>query len=370
MRPSHLQVFDGLRITTEHMEHLQSALHSAVDDLRDIAGNGQVHRGFEVVSESPGTVTVMPGLAFDARGRRLVSDEPKTLAVDAGAPGTTTYVCLEYEQLATGEVEGKPTLIWDNCTAVALPALPPPDEALIVLARVTGGETGLTVESLLDEATPDVTAPASPSVSGVSSTSFAVTQGVLRLPPLPAGSQVNALLLDALNERRAAETPATGDLVIQLSEQSASTPFRVQGITCRTVLSAPAPANAEPAGEQAPGLSAHAEGEVTVSALGLLQFGLSCCSYGPQILSERGIATVPAAGMPAPEGGSQTNEPPVIVVGVDVTPEAPSDFRVFAQLLWKGPVDDASIQRLQAQPLQLSPWEVVVAWKAIGVQSA
>ena len=47
MRPGHLNVFDGLRMTTEHMNYLQGSFHSAVQDLRGILGLGLVHKGLE-----------------------------------------------------------------------------------------------------------------------------------------------------------------------------------------------------------------------------------------------------------------------------------------------------------------------------------
>ena len=40
MQPAQIRVFDGLRLTTEHLNHLQAALRSGVQDLREILGLG------------------------------------------------------------------------------------------------------------------------------------------------------------------------------------------------------------------------------------------------------------------------------------------------------------------------------------------
>ena len=88
MRPGHLNVFDGLRITTEHMNYLQGSFHSAVQDLRGILGLGAVFEGFEVTLEG-NSVTVGPGLAFDLQKNRIVLDQPVSVELNF-APGETT----------------------------------------------------------------------------------------------------------------------------------------------------------------------------------------------------------------------------------------------------------------------------------------
>lgn len=135
MRPGHLNVFDGLRMTTEHMNYLQGSFHSAVQDLRGILGLGVVHKGLEVVVEGSG-VTVQPGLAFDHQGNRIVLDMPVTVELNFAAGETTKYVCVKYDQIEDGEVEGRFTLVWDSCGVVLLPELPEAADNLVPLARV------------------------------------------------------------------------------------------------------------------------------------------------------------------------------------------------------------------------------------------
>ena len=136
MKPGQIQVFDGLRLTTEHMNHLQGAFHSAVQDIRQILGLGQVQTGFELVKESDRAVTVMPGVAFDLQKNRVVCDEPRTLDVTFAEGETTKYVCVKYEQVEDGLIEGRPTLIWDSCDVLIRPVLPEPAENLVPIAAV------------------------------------------------------------------------------------------------------------------------------------------------------------------------------------------------------------------------------------------
>ncbi len=152
MKPGHIRVFDGLRLTTEHLEHLQGALHSAVRDLRAIAGLGRVHSGFEVVAEGAG-VRILPGLGFDFAGNRLVSEEAKSVAV-AFAPGEERkFVCLAYEAVEGGVVEGRPTLIFDSCAVSLRDAAPEPAANLVVLAELVRRpqEPGFEVEAGVPE---------------------------------------------------------------------------------------------------------------------------------------------------------------------------------------------------------------------------
>ncbi|MGD2089607.1 MAG: hypothetical protein PVH61_25755 [Candidatus Aminicenantes bacterium] len=136
MKPGHIRVFDGLRFSTQHMNHLQGSFHSAIEDIREIIGLGTVFYGFEVVREDRQTITVHPGLAFDYQKNRIVGDEPKTLTVE-WAEATELYVYIKYEQVEEGVVEEEPTLIWDSCAVIIRPAPPAPGENLIAIAQLT-----------------------------------------------------------------------------------------------------------------------------------------------------------------------------------------------------------------------------------------
>lgn len=142
MRPGHIRVFDGLRITTEHMNHLQGSLHSALQDIRAILGLGRVYYGFEVVAEGGQAITVQPGLAFDQQGNRLVCDEPRTLPVSFAPGEDATFVCIKYDQIEDGQVEGQFTMVWDSCSVVLRTTMPEVKDNLIAIARLIKSDGG------------------------------------------------------------------------------------------------------------------------------------------------------------------------------------------------------------------------------------
>lgn len=156
MRPGHLNVFDGLRMTTEHMNYLQGSFHSALQDLRGILGLGIVHKGLEVVVEGS-AVTVQPGLAFDQQGNRIVLDMPVTVELNFPAGQDTKYVCVKYDQIEDGEVEGRFTLVWDSCAVVLLPELPEEADNVVPLARVDRIASSTSVSSLSQKPLPKQT---------------------------------------------------------------------------------------------------------------------------------------------------------------------------------------------------------------------
>ena len=58
---------DGLRVTPQHLMHLQSALQQAVLDVRHTIGTGAVAFGLRLTHEG-GTVSLQPGIAFSEAG--------------------------------------------------------------------------------------------------------------------------------------------------------------------------------------------------------------------------------------------------------------------------------------------------------------
>jgi len=135
MKPAQIRVFDGLRLTSEHLEHLQQAMISTVHDLREIAGADRVYRGLEV-ELADGGVIVKPGLAFNAQKNRIVIDEPQTVPVDFGDSDLQRYVCAKYESVEEGEVDTHFTIVWDSGSIQVRPTLPDVSENLLALAKV------------------------------------------------------------------------------------------------------------------------------------------------------------------------------------------------------------------------------------------
>ncbi|MCX6627067.1 MAG: hypothetical protein NTW28_05500 [Candidatus Solibacter sp.] len=76
---------DGMRVTADHMDHLQARLQEAVRDLRRVVGLRRVAWGLHV-SLQGNTVTVEPGVAFAPSGVRLNVDSLVQLPLPAGAP--------------------------------------------------------------------------------------------------------------------------------------------------------------------------------------------------------------------------------------------------------------------------------------------
>ena len=189
MRPGHLNVFDGLRMTTEHMNYLQGSFHSAVQDLRGILGLGVVHKGLEVVVEGS-AVTVQPGLAFDHQGNRIVLDMPATVEMNFAPGENTKYVCVKYDQIEDGEVEGRFTLVWDSCGVVLLPGLPGEADNLVPLARVdrVGGNGLVQVSKIRPE---DFPKSPSPQTSPTQTFRTVVRQGIARLSNAQTESSIS-----------------------------------------------------------------------------------------------------------------------------------------------------------------------------------
>lgn len=73
---------DGLRVTPQHLNHLQSALQQAVRDLRRTLGYGKIAYGLRLTVDGE-TVTLAPGVAFAPDGVRLEATEAAPIAPPA-----------------------------------------------------------------------------------------------------------------------------------------------------------------------------------------------------------------------------------------------------------------------------------------------
>ncbi|HEU5098943.1 MAG TPA: hypothetical protein VFU22_07990, partial [Roseiflexaceae bacterium] len=319
MRPGKIRVFDGLRITTEHMEHLQGSLQSAVQDLREALGLGKVYQGFEAVVESDHLVKVQPGLAFDLAKNRIVSDEPITIEVTFEQQQDTQYVCIKYARVEGGQVEGRPTLIWDSCGVELHPNLPEPKDNLIPIAKLMRSATDrFEVVSLIgdspddethhEESVGDTTTAASPQPSaspgGLLSENpparpgawkLCVRQGVVRLASDSGnGKQASTPLVGAIKTAGAGNSANADTLCISRVEATVPLDFPVSSLTCMSLITivfdlSPASAAATPA--TAPEATTHttlrsqaaAHGEATCVGDGLSQFSLSTIRTCPAL---------------------------------------------------------------------------------------
>lgn len=305
MRPGHLNVFDGLRMTTEHMNYLQGSFHSSLQDLRGILGLGIVHKGFEVAVEGSG-VTVQPGLAFDHQGNRIVLDMPVTVELSFAAGENTKYVCVKYDQIEDGEVEGRFTLVWDSCGVVLLPELPDAADNLVPLARVdrVGGNGLVEVRNIPSE--PSAKSPAE-TASPRQTFRTVVRQGIAKLSTNSAAASV-------------------------------SFDFELLSLSCHTVFTATRSSKAN--GDEAKPYSyaTCAQGEATFSVDGVSQFVVA----GSKLI-EDAIGCLYYAGPGSAE------------LLIKASKNESGGFALSAE----------EIKKTEDQG-EVFEWEALVAWKALG----
>jgi hypothetical protein len=135
------QFIDGLRVTADHLQHLQDRLRDAMRDVRQTIGLGRVAWGLHVTVAAD-SVIVTPGVAFAPSGIRLNIDTDANLPIPGGAgPWRVTLKATEQDR-ASLRVGDKPTLI-QLITSVAIEPAgdPAPGEDALVVATITGSGT-------------------------------------------------------------------------------------------------------------------------------------------------------------------------------------------------------------------------------------
>jgi collagen triple helix repeat protein len=85
------QFFDGLRVSAEHLQHLQDRLREAVLDVRQALGLGRIAWGLRATLQGT-SVAITPGVAFARDGVRLTVETPLSVAIPAGGDGTLAVV--------------------------------------------------------------------------------------------------------------------------------------------------------------------------------------------------------------------------------------------------------------------------------------
>lgn len=379
MRPGQIQVFDGLRLTTEHLDHFQGSLHSAIQDIRGILGLGRVFSGFEVAAGEGGTVTVQPGVAFDFRKNRIVSDEPKSVPVTFADATDTAYVCVKYDQIEDRPVEGRFTIIWDDVSFEVRAAPPAVADNLVPLAKVmrtADGALEVTAYELEDAGTADDTAPQT------AANTLNVKQGVQRLPEDPAAGAYPAAAF-AQELRSALESADAGTagapLVIALASTELAAGFDATTLTCYVTWSATIEATAAspaPAEETPPAPTARtrvvangsATGEITRDGDDVAQFGSSTWA-GKVRIDADGIACLPLASA-APVNPSDPgvhDSVAKLLRALELTLRVSIEgerLKIVCALECTGPFD-ILLQTLEEHGPRLT-WDSRVAWKAFG----
>lgn len=131
---------DQMRITREHMSHLQATLLDGIVGLRETLGAGVVY-GYSAHATGPGKVEVAPGLALDAFGRPLILTEAREVELAPDAVSTGYLVAL-HKLRSTAEVGGVPSILFDHVAIEVRPGPPPFEDGAVPFAGVKPGEEG------------------------------------------------------------------------------------------------------------------------------------------------------------------------------------------------------------------------------------
>lgn len=387
------------------MNHLQGAFHSALEDIREVLGLGRVYYGFEVTAESSGIITIHPGLAFDFKKNRIISDEPKTLDISFESEEKTIFVCIEYNQVEEGQIEGQPTLIWDSSSVVIRPDIPEPEENLIPVAKlVKSGKDGKTfeiinlIESQRDSETEAATGEEEKNEEEKMATSgqkiwrLRVQQGVIRLnSDSEKGNCLSAMILEPLKDllsRR--NTYSNEEPIFTLTDKEVALDFPISSLTCQAIISCTFSKSKnlpqEDASDKEPSLSdsmrfqSTAKGEATLSEGEFSQHGLSMLQFYPASgmesipwctseLTEYGIAHLPFDVMFKDSAYENIKFDLKILKHLQVLIKLDKidnhGFKVTCRLFWKGGMTEEIIQEIESLKSIFS-WKASIMWKALG----
>jgi hypothetical protein len=420
MKPAQIRVFDGLRITTDHVNHLQGALASGFLDFREILGLGEAQKGLDVSVQDDGSVMIAPGVAFDFHGNRLACDDPLPLKLTFAPEDKEKFICLKYELVEDGTVEGHPTMIWDSCSALVRDTLPDAKENLVTLARVVKDANGklcirppVEPPSLPLDAAPLVEVPVGPftparAVAGDASPPAPVTPLVpvaespklapQTVPPTPvapgAGLRFRQGVMQLVSDAgvasyiRSVVAPALRkkigtdpiDLSFTLARAELAPDITVSAFSTQCVLSGDV---TFPAVQQAPKTSHRfecvANGEVTAASGGLLQFAACTLLMHPEPAQTGGVwSTSDLTGRGVAQFGfdkwgavPELARPPWpadvfsgLVLLVQLA-QAATTFQLSVKLLWNGTISEESLQGLETQDIGFV-WQVLFGWQAVG----
>lgn len=137
--------FEGLRVTADHLRHLQDSLWEAVGDLRHAIGLGKVAWGLRA-TVGPDGVTLSPGVAFAPSGVRLAVDTDLVLPLpDDAGPWVLVLRGLN-EDTESLRLGGQPTLVTLRAEAMIAAADTVTDGDMLVIGQLasTGGTTEVT----------------------------------------------------------------------------------------------------------------------------------------------------------------------------------------------------------------------------------
>ncbi len=428
MRPAQIRVFDGLRITTDHVNHLQGALSSGFEDLREILGLGRPQTGLAVSIADDGTATIQTGTAFDEQKNRVACDTPLTVKVLFGDKDTCKFICLKYEQVEDTAVEGHPTMIWDSCSALVRDTWPDPKENLVTVAKVEKGADGklhvhpaherrdyhavssmpvppsaaanvptvpppdpATAASVAETSPPEpvatpstppepsTAAPVTPAAPDAGPGGVKFQQGVLQLASDPAAASF--LRMVAAPALRAKISSGPMDLSFTLSQAQVVPEIAVASFSTQCVLSGDLTFPAADAQSPQPrfAFECMSNGEATSVSTGLIQFAAGSIYMRPMpatpgtvwpttVFAGGALGEFPFAKWSDAPDASRPPLPADVLAGLSLLAQlapAAQGFVLVVKLSWSGTVSDASLKVLETQDIPFA-WQVSLGWKAVG----
>ena len=139
----------GMRVTVEHLDHLQDVLHSGLSSARLAHGAGVVYGLRVEKGPTPEALSVSPGLAFDSMGRELAVKAAQTLTPDFSTL-PSQHLAISHKLRSEGLVDGFPTLIFDDVNLQTRPDAPPYADGAVAFAKVEKTGDEITVTQLGD----------------------------------------------------------------------------------------------------------------------------------------------------------------------------------------------------------------------------
>ncbi len=133
---------NGMRVTREHLEHLQDMWIAAAMQLRATVGVGRVSYGLKVEVLAPDKVRVGAGLAFDRQARPMALEQDSELALDFGA-GSALFLVLGYQLRSEALLNGEPTLLYNDVKLEVRVAAPPYQDDVVVFCELSRQQSGV-----------------------------------------------------------------------------------------------------------------------------------------------------------------------------------------------------------------------------------
>lgn len=141
----HTQFLDGLRVTPQHLNHLQVSLQEAVHDLRCTIGCGRIAYGLKLTLDA-GKVSLSPGVAFTLNGERLRVSDVLSLVVPEAGNTFLVYLAATTGDDPIARLGTTPTILFVNTTVAVLPTESAAPERALAVGAIRRDDDGLHVE--------------------------------------------------------------------------------------------------------------------------------------------------------------------------------------------------------------------------------